>query len=226
MGRALAFAVGVALLVLLGRMHETAPDVVACSVGPDFDPVGAADVIVGGLITDWELIEDATVPDWKKDQDYNDDPDYYGPYDAIKLQMQVDRVYKGSVPVDLEMVSGNTYQNGHWVGSSGACGAFDFDPTGKYWILGLIRDDFGRLHPGLPGLFYWGTELPDEQNSARLQQTGLSDWSFPVAGPVPREEEHEEEDLPSVPIVILAFLIPAAVLLIPSFLGKKGSGGH
>jgi hypothetical protein len=41
-----------------------------------------------------------------------------------------------------------------------------------------------------------------------------------------QEESEHEEDLPWVPIVILAFLIPAAVLLIPSFLGKKGPGGH
>jgi hypothetical protein len=58
------------------------------------------------------------------------------------------------------------------------------------------------------------------------EASGLPDPDAPAHPMLQEEEDHEEKDLPWVPIVILAFLIPAAVLLIPSFLGKKGSGGH
>jgi hypothetical protein len=39
-------------------------------------------------------------------------------------------------------------------------------------------------------------------------------------------DDSEKEDLPWVPILVLSLLIPTTALLIPSFLGKPGSGGH
>ena len=39
-------------------------------------------------------------------------------------------------------------------------------------------------------------------------------------------EEHESEDLPWVPVLIIALAIPATVLVIPSFFGKRGPGEH
>ena len=64
--------------------------------------------------------------------------------------------------------------------------------------------------------------------------TGASAWS-PAPEPaaesvIPHKEdapESESKDLPWVPILVLALVIPAAVLIVPSFFtGGGDSGGH
>lgn len=60
--------------------------------------------------------------------------------------------------------------------------------------------------------------------SAVAYETGTySEDSSPRAS---EPAEEEDEDLPWVPILVLSLSIPAAALLIPSFFGKPGSGGH
>ena len=164
----LAVAMTTALLA-----RSAAPVAYACSGGFDLT---ATDLVVGGTITGWEEIPDAL--EWRGGVDAPSDPDFYGPYTAIRLQMAVDAVYKGSAGRRLEMVSGNTviargqgdtteYQ---WVGSSGACGAFDYDPTGLYWVLGLYEDEYGRLFPSLFSVLYSGDSPPTSFDSYGLAQ--------------------------------------------------------
>lgn len=142
-----------------------APPIHACSVGPDYDPVTASDVIVGGRITGWSVIKNATTWGPKaNDPVPADDPNYYGLATPIRLTMAVDQVYKGRAPERLDMVADNTFvrlgNHDYWVGSDGSCGAFDWDPTGQYWILGLSNDEFGRHRPGLPSVFLRGLDEP------------------------------------------------------------------
>jgi hypothetical protein len=64
--------------------------------------------------------------------------------------------------------------------------------------------------------------------------TGASAWSptpeAAVERVIPHKEdspEGESKDLPWVPILVLALVIPAAVLIVPSFFtGGGDSGGH
>ena len=155
----------------------------ACSVGEDFNPYRDSDVIVGGRITDWEIIPEAIRWEVRKDDpksyiEPNDNPNYYGSYEPVRFFMDVDTVLKGSASGRIEMVAGNTLSlypldDGAleyvWVGSSGACGAFDFDPTGKYAILGLNMDRFGRYHPSLPLTFF---------NSLKARAVGMIDTAW------------------------------------------------
>jgi len=159
-----------------------APPTHACSVGPDFDPITASDVIVGGRITGWELIENITRWDPKSGEPQpTDDSSYFGlpSYDPIRLSMTVDSVYKGQMPTEIELVAANTFEvidgQGYWVGANGACGAFDSDPTGHYWILGLNEDDFGRLRPNR-GLTF---------SSSEVLESHLGPASLPTGGGAP-----------------------------------------
>jgi hypothetical protein len=181
-------------------------------VGPDFDPIASSAVIVGGRVTRWELIEGATKPDFKTASEPLTDPNYYGPYDPIRVHMVIERVYKGTASRSLEMVAGNTYSRGQWVGGAGACGAFDFDPTGKYWILGLSVDNFGRYRPGLPHVFFVGDDPPTKFDvPPRSWLAPLAPGYLPASGgpPVVR---HDSRILPvgAAALVSTAFLLGAS----------------
>ncbi|MEO7667389.1 MAG: hypothetical protein ABIU97_10215 [Dehalococcoidia bacterium] len=64
------------------------------------------------------------------------------------------------------------------------------------------------------------TETPTyEVYMSDVEQGNDLDDSSPQA-------EAESKDLPWVPILIIALAIPTAVLVIPSFFGKRGPGGH
>jgi hypothetical protein len=63
---------------------------------------------------------------------------------------------------------------------------------------------------------------PAEQASAWItEQPASLEQSAPEEG-----SQEESKDLPWVPVLIIALAIPAAVLVVPSFFGKRGSGGH
>jgi hypothetical protein len=142
--------------------------------------------------------------------------------------MSVDRVYKGSSAAEIELFAANTLsvstQGGassyQWVGSSGACGAFDSDPTGGYFILGLFRDELGRLHPSLPLMFYFGPQPPTGSGDvidARLEQLGLSVWSLPSGGGPLRTAD--DSGLAALALVVLG---PVACLAGAVLLWRRG----
>jgi hypothetical protein len=186
-----------------------APLTHACSVGEDFDPIAASDVIVGGRITGWELIENVTRWDPKSGEpEPTDDPNYFEAptYDPIRLNVTVDKVYKGSVPASIELVAANTYEildgQGNWVGASGACGAFDSDPTGHYWILGLNEDDFGRLRPSRVLVF----------DSSEVLEARLGPASLPTSGGAPHTTNASDAHLMSIAGGIALIAASGAVL--------------
>lgn len=158
----------------IGALHST-PSALACSAGPDYNPVEDSDVIVEGRITAWEFIEGAVKYDYKAGTTPTDSPNFYGPYDAIRASMQVVRSYKGSVAGEVTMVDGNTAilqtdGSANWVGTSGACGAFDAEPTGRWFILGLSTDQWGRYRPNLLRVFYAGDEASGPRYTEAVQR--------------------------------------------------------
>jgi len=203
----------------------------ACSVGENFDPVASSEVIVEGRITGWEDIEDAI--EWNPKTDENDPSDnenYYGPYDAIRFDLEVQRVLKGDVHERIALVSGNTLQTFRgerlWVGSSGACGAFNDDPTGKWVVLGLHMDQHGRYTPSLPLTFFVGDAPMGDRYAERMDmiETVTGPGGPPKGLPPQPDAEEHEKDTPWAVVLPLAFAIPVAVLLIPAFLRKRTAG--
>jgi hypothetical protein len=198
-----------------------APAAFACSYDADFDPVRDSEVIVGGRFVGWELIEDAIRWDPKRGMNPPDDPRFYGPYDPIRLSMAVDRVYKGTAPANVEMVSGNTYNGGQWIGSSGACGAFDSDPTRRYAILGLTTDKYGRYHPSLGRVFFLGDDAPRDFSAgfvSRLANLRPGSPTTEVSSSTP-----QSADFPTVPAAVAAVLGPLVFLAASAFLLPRRS---
>jgi hypothetical protein len=195
-----------AALAIAGLLLPTGtPPAYACSVGPDYDPIDESDGIVEGRITGWSPIENVTRWDPKTGPEPLNDPNYYGPYDPIRVHMQVERVYKGVAPRQLDVVDGASleiydHEPRHvWVGASGACGAFDFDPTGVYAVLGLRKDAFGRYRPSLPLVFFIGDDPEGEHYDRALERlASLAPGTLPSSGGPPPESSRFAIPLPAV----------------------------
>ncbi len=226
---------GVASLVaVVGMLWGSVTLAQACSAGPDYDPIAESELIVGGHITGWQLVENVRRWDPRSSEpEPTGDPNYWGPasFDPIRLAMSVDRVYKGTSAAEIEPFSANTmsilaeggankYQ---WVGASGACGAFDSDPTGGYFILGLASDQFGRLHPSILRTFYIGPQPPGgpgDTTVARLEGLGLFGWSLPGGGGPPEAVGGGAAERAAA--IALAVLGPLVFLAGVAFLRRRG----
>jgi hypothetical protein len=164
----------------------------ACSAGPDFDPIAESDAVVGGRIQGYELLPD-TAPlmpeDPKTGRPMDPTQDAYAP---VRVDMIVDRVFKGQpapaiVIVDTRSImprhdrQGNTTGEFEWAGAGGACGAFDFDPTGLYTIMGLSANPDGTYTPNRLQTFYFGNEPLGPEYERALERMA----SFPGAASLP-----------------------------------------
>ena len=149
----------------------------ACSC-PDCDPVRDAWIIVGGRIGKWQRISIERPPETSS-------------LAPISVEFTVEHVYKGSAPASLTLIdlaSLDTYSsddNPRWAGGSGACGSFDWDPTGQYFIAAISPSNHvpGAYGVGRIGTFYIGDEPKGEwyeRALARLAPLGLP--SPPNAG--------------------------------------------
>jgi hypothetical protein len=128
----------------------------------------------------------------------------------------VEQYYKGSAGSPLT-ISDPT-------GDSASCSYFPNNATGRYlvfadasgaeFVTSLCSGNASFADPGTEALV---AELETLTDPGSLPATG---------GEEDPSEEGETKDLPWVSILIIALVIPVAVLLIPSFLGKGGSGGH
>jgi hypothetical protein len=110
-------------------------------------------------------------------------------------------------------------------GDSAACSYFPADASGKYL---MFADASGAeyttsLCSGNASFADPGTEALVAEVDALTEPGALPE----SGGITPQEESEDEqtEDLPWVPVLVLAFAIPAAVLA-TAFIGKGGSGGH
>jgi hypothetical protein len=148
----------------------------ACSVGPDFDPVATSDVIVEGRFLGFEVLPDAPYP-------------RMGAFVPVRVDMSVERVYKGEVATDvIPIVDPRTLlpprpgrEEYAWVGASGACGAFDFDPTGSYAIMGLTERNDGTYETNRPIVFFMGDGPGAEGYRWAMERMA----SFPGAAELP-----------------------------------------
>ncbi|MCH7698877.1 MAG: hypothetical protein IH865_08075 [Chloroflexi bacterium] len=169
------FAAAGALVTLVGVavLSMQTPSVHACSAGPDWDPVAESAVVVAGRLTGWEEVSDDVLPNFK----------------PIRVHMNVDRVYKGPPGLtDISFVdSASLYftasapEDLMWAGSSGACGAFDSDPTGVYAVMGLWEAPDGELHAGRLHTFFFGEEPGGQDYERALERMA----SFPAAAALP-----------------------------------------
>ena len=169
----------VALLLVGGATRP--PLAHACSVGPDFDPVAASDVIVEGRLLSYEVLPDAPPPNSER-YDFTQDP-----FMPVRVKMAVARVWKGEVGSDIiDIVDYRTFgihpDTGVEIwGGGGSCGAFAGDPTGRYAILGLHAREDGTYGPSLPLDFLIG-EGPDGEGYVSAVERMMS---FPGAAALP-----------------------------------------
>lgn len=154
-------------LILLASLFAALParPAFACSVGPDWNPVAESDIIISGVVTGWQRVpHPAGSPDMG--------------FDAIRLSIAVEDVLKGEAGGNLAAVDTASLHKdtGQWLGSSGACGAFNADPTGLYVFLGLRRAEDGSLRTSLPQMFFIGER--ESFAGARYVRTGEILTSF------------------------------------------------
>lgn len=144
----------------------------ACSAGPDYDPVAESDVIVEGRFLGWEILAD------QQPQSI---------YSTVEVEMSVERVHKGDVVgnvvslVDSRSLVRQGEESYVWSGAGGSCGAFDFDPTGKYAVTGLSQREDGTYVPGRLRTFFIGEGPAGEGYEHALERMA----SFPGAADLP-----------------------------------------
>jgi hypothetical protein len=187
----------------------------ACSGGGK--PVEDSDVIVGGRVAGWTRIANFTQFKGGPELPF-DDPNWYGAYEPIRVELAVDRVYKGTAPPTVEIIDGSSLLGNQWVGASGACGAFDSDPTGKYIIFGLAIDDFGHYRSNRLLNFHIGDNPPTDYSSSRF----LGDLETLLPGSPPLVTSPSSSDsAPVLPIVTAGLVIPFAFLLGAALLWRR-----
>jgi hypothetical protein len=138
--------IGAIVLALLGVPFLTVLPVYACSAGLDFNPVAEADYIVGGRVTTWERLA----------------IEAQSPFIPIQVTMEVDQHWKGTTATTIQFIDHTSLTSSAtseaWVGSSGACGLFDSEPTGQYLVLGFDTPSDGTYRSNLLLLFFRGPE--------------------------------------------------------------------
>ena len=169
------------LVVLIGGFAVTSVrPVYACSAGPDFNPVTESEVIVAGRLTRWERAEDARI-----------NPPSFA-FAPVRVMMTVDWMLKGSTSpqiaildhaslINPDTMASREYQ---WAGAAGACGAFDFDPAGKYAIMGLRQNANGTYQPNRLQTFFIGdSPSGPEYDRALTRLVSLGPIRLPSAPP-------------------------------------------
>lgn len=183
-------------------------DALACSVVEDFDLFESADVVAEGRLTGWEFEEGVRFPPEFFDDIQSNSPERDVPF---RVHMQVERLYKGHAPDLLDIVADSLDVYDHepryvWTGAYGACGAFTFDPTDTYVIVGLYERG-GEYSTSLFGWFYVGYEPAGEMYElARARVAGTDDIRYPAA------------------LWLAAAAIPLAFLLVTAAIRPRGAG--
>jgi hypothetical protein len=176
------------------------------------DLVEDSDVIVAGRFSGWELDTGALGT-------HVYDPPLTGGLvvdsAGVRAEFAVDRILKGRADEEITIKSGNTvdvYDHEPkyvWVGPKGACGAFADDPTGKYAILGLSRDDEGSLRVAIFSWFYSGDDLPTDYSDRSLSRLSPLRPGYSPGGDI------------LWPVVVLAALSPLPFLAALAFMWRR-----
>ncbi|MGI8926484.1 MAG: hypothetical protein ACR2HN_07540 [Tepidiformaceae bacterium] len=141
------------LLVVPAANPANAATFFSCS---DCDPIRDSELIVSGRVESWRRADGSTEP---------------GSYIPVVVELRVDTVYKGRSEPLLTMVDRASLQvdrvrGDRWIGASGACGALDADPAGRYFVIGLSPDDRGELRMNRIQTLFVG----DEPNGPRYDR--------------------------------------------------------
>ena len=147
--------------ILVGVLLATSlplfvPKAQACSCDSREEGWVRADYVFVGRVIGWDVLPDP-----------NPVSSFYLP---IELTVDVERVLKGEPPALLTFVDRATFtyrpdpadptqQLDHWVGSGGACGTFDVDPTGVRALYALSSRSDGVLAAGMCSGTYLRAEL-------------------------------------------------------------------
>lgn len=177
------------IVVGLANAIVTSARPLACSAGPDDDPVASSDVIVAGRIADWTIWRDADPPPPAGTKA----PDR-SPYAQVRISLEQTAFLKGALPAGARIIDAASLYHtpattgadaGYdWHGSAGSCGAFDEDPTGKYAVLGLRRADDATYRISGPTTFYLSRE-PYDLDVLQRRDARLRRLSLPEAGVAP-----------------------------------------
>lgn len=205
-----ALAATALLLTAVFALGVPTRDVFACSGGGGLAETFAnADLVVAGTFTGWDApTGDGLVP--------------------VTAYMQVERTFKGQVRDTLTLVDPASLQvvgsKAHWVGASGACGAFDFDPTGHYAIMALHRTDDGTLRPNRLTTFYWDA-WPAGPNRGDLlaQLDALARVGAPDAGNGLAPRAGAGRPVPLVPVALAGTVIAAIAGLVVAARHQRGN---
>jgi hypothetical protein len=115
----------------------------------------AADYVIIGHVTEWET------------------RDRIGSliYTPVEFTLAVEGAFKGDVADEITFVDEYTYYESpggdkNWIGSSGACGTFDADPTGVRGLYSVFEGDDGRLGVGMCSGSVTVEDMPSEEGSA------------------------------------------------------------
>ena len=217
----LALLASVALVVA-----QNAPEVLACSVGPDFDLVKDSDLIVSGRFTGWEL--DTESGGFAEVIDPEQSGGQVVAYGGIRAKMLVDRVFKGTASPEITVTSANTvdvYDHEPkyvWIGSSGACGAFDSDPTGRYAIMGLWAGDDGKYGAFTGSWFYSGDNPPPDFEDRGGRRLTRLEPLLPGYLPGASGPPVSAGQFPIAAAAVAATLGPLAFLFGAAFLWRRG----
>lgn len=164
----------VALLLVLGACLLKTQPLYACSWSEDFDPVAEAELVVGGRVISWQRLP----------------ADANAPFVPVRVTLVVAQSWKGEAGPTVSFIDRTSLASGSaqelWVGSGGACGVFDAEPTGQYLVLGLDREPNGTYRASLPLRFFGGAEPAGpvyEQAVARLD--ALAQQSTPTTDVLP-----------------------------------------
>ena len=205
----------VAIGPLLASIFTEPDSVLACSPAPNSNAYADSELIIGGWLGPWRIAPQPAVP-WPE-SNWSNQP--------IQIDVSVVDVFKGSAPSSVyfydghslktEEVSAGKFEN-RW-SQPGECGFIE-DPTGKYAIMGLTKDDEGQYR--MVATFFLGLEPSGENyDGARGRLAAL-----PLGGGSPRDIGGEV--FPMIPAALAATLGPLAFLAGAACVwpGKAGIG--
>jgi hypothetical protein len=193
-------------LAVVGMVCMKAKPAAACVPDPSYDPVAASDVIVAGRFTGWQAAPDIDIS-----------PEA----EVVRVQMDVERVFKGYAEPRIDVVATMPSNNlANWRGenpstiSIGSCpSVFGWqNPTGTYAVIGLVAADDGSLIS--TDAFFEGSypSGADYEDAVTRLLTRL-----PSGGGRPGSESA----FPT-PVAMLALLGPLVVLAGAAFVWRRG----
>lgn len=125
----------ITVAVLAALLLSTTP-AVACSVGPDFDPRAATDLLIAGRVAGIDIAATTNEAGFRR-------ATVTVAIDAVLRGQASDNVLKfvDDASVTIDPLRGVPL----FMGAAGSCGVLDEDPMGRYVVIALKRSNSGEL---------------------------------------------------------------------------------